>query len=108
MRPRGNIGLCDRWACAKRSPAGAWKLKAGRPSGREGWIHLTFAREKNGGRRDGSDRNAESEDISTPMPKSKKKRGDTPEVGQALRSVYQRTVEEDIPPDLLDLLGKLG
>jgi hypothetical protein len=42
------------------------------------------------------------------MPKSKKKRGDTPEVGQALRSVYQRTVEEDIPPDLLDLLGKLG
>lgn len=31
-----------------------------------------------------------------------------PEVGQALRTVYQRTVEEDIPPEMLDLLGKLG
>ncbi|HEX8446536.1 MAG TPA: NepR family anti-sigma factor [Sphingomonas sp.] len=28
-------------------------------------------------------------------------------VGQALRSAYQRTVNEDIPADLLDLLGKL-
>ena len=31
-----------------------------------------------------------------------------PELGNALRSVYQRTINEDIPPDLLDLLGKLG
>ena len=69
---------------------------------------MTFAREKNGGRRTGADRNVETEDIITPTPKAKKKRGDSPEVGQALRSVYQRTVEEDIPPDLLDLLGKLG
>lgn len=30
------------------------------------------------------------------------------DVGGALRSIYQRTVEERIPPDLLDLLGKLG
>ncbi len=29
-------------------------------------------------------------------------------VGDALRSVYQRTVDEDIPPEMLDLLGKLG
>jgi hypothetical protein len=29
-------------------------------------------------------------------------------VGQALRSAYQRMVEEDIPPEMLDLLGKLG
>jgi hypothetical protein len=29
-------------------------------------------------------------------------------VGHALRSVYQRTVNEDIPPEMLDLLGKLG
>lgn len=28
-------------------------------------------------------------------------------VGHALRSVYSRTVSEDIPPELLDLLGKL-
>jgi hypothetical protein len=29
-------------------------------------------------------------------------------VGDALRSVYQHTVDEDIPPEMLDLLGKLG
>jgi hypothetical protein len=29
-------------------------------------------------------------------------------VGQALRSAYQRTVNEDVPADLMDLLGKLG
>lgn len=31
-----------------------------------------------------------------------------PELGFALRTVYQRTVEEEIPPEMLDLLGKLG
>ncbi|MFN3389026.1 MAG: NepR family anti-sigma factor [Allosphingosinicella sp.] len=39
---------------------------------------------------------------------SKKKRGHTPEVGHALRAAYQQTVNEDIPPEMLDLLGKLG
>ncbi len=39
---------------------------------------------------------------------SKKKSPGTTEVGSALRSIYQRTINEDIPPDLLDLLGKLG
>jgi len=29
------------------------------------------------------------------------------DVGHALRSVYAKTVSEEIPPDLLDLLGKL-
>lgn len=29
-------------------------------------------------------------------------------VGDALRSVYQAAVNEDVPADLLDLLGKLG
>jgi len=38
----------------------------------------------------------------------KKKRAPVPEVGQALRSVYQRTVDETIPPEMLELLGKLG
>jgi hypothetical protein len=68
---------------------------------------LTFAREKDGERRFKSDQQAETETIRTSQPK-KKKRADSPEVGSALKSVYQRTVEEDIPPDLLDLLGKLG
>ncbi len=29
------------------------------------------------------------------------------EVGDALRKVYDRTLREDIPPEMLDLLGKL-
>ena len=29
------------------------------------------------------------------------------DTGAALRSVYQKTIEETVPPDLLDLLGKL-
>lgn len=40
--------------------------------------------------------------------RSGNKRQATPEVGLALRSVYQRTIDEDIPPEMLDLLGKLG
>jgi hypothetical protein len=30
------------------------------------------------------------------------------EMGSALRSVYQKTVDEAVPDDLLDLLGKLS
>jgi hypothetical protein len=30
------------------------------------------------------------------------------EVGQALRSVYDQTVNEHVPPEMLDLLGKLS
>lgn len=30
------------------------------------------------------------------------------DMGSALRSVYQKTVEEPVPDDLLDLLGQLG
>ena len=41
-------------------------------------------------------------------PRSKKKRSQSPEVGHALRAAYQRTIAEDIPPEMLDLLGKLG
>ncbi|MEN2785686.1 NepR family anti-sigma factor [Sphingomonas qilianensis] len=29
------------------------------------------------------------------------------DMGSALRTVYQKTVEESIPPEMLDLLGKL-
>ncbi len=47
----------------------------------------------------------------TDQPRSnsgKSKRPPAPEVGHALRTVYQRTIDEDIPPEFLDLLGKLG
>lgn len=42
-----------------------------------------------------------------PLPR---KRAPTPEdadIGRALRSVYQQTVEEQVPDEFLDLLGKL-
>lgn len=47
---------------------------------------------------------ADSED----MPKSRKKRGPNAEIGQALRKAYRDAVDETIPPEMLDLLGKLG
>ncbi len=33
---------------------------------------------------------------------------DDTHVGQVLRTVYQRAVDEDIPSEMLDLLSKLG
>jgi hypothetical protein len=68
---------------------------------------LSFDTDKDADRRRRSDQSAETETAEKPQLK-KKKNGTTGEVGSALRSVYQRTVDEQIPPDLLDLLGKLG
>jgi hypothetical protein len=45
--------------------------------------------------------------ITTPL-RTRKKRAPEGEVGNALRSAYQRMIDEDIPPEMLDLLGKLG
>lgn len=52
--------------------------------------------------------------VEAEAPRSTKRRksdapGSTsePEIGRALRSVYDRTVGEAIPSDLLDLLGRL-
>lgn len=39
--------------------------------------------------------------------KKRKRRSEPGEVGQALRSIYDRTVGEPIPTEMLDLLGKL-
>jgi hypothetical protein len=49
-----------------------------------------------------------SETASQDGPPSRKKRGSSPEVGHALRAAYDQAVKEDIPPEMLDLLGKLG
>jgi Anti-sigma factor NepR len=48
------------------------------------------------------------ETDATYSPKTRKKRGSSPEVGQALRAAYDQAVREDIPPEMLALLGKLG
>jgi hypothetical protein len=41
-------------------------------------------------------------------PRSRKRRSPNGEIGQALRKAYRDAVEETIPPEMLDLLGKLG
>ena len=47
------------------------------------------------------------DDMSSATARTRKKRPPG-EVGHALRSAYQRVIEEDVPPEMLDLLGKLG
>jgi hypothetical protein len=72
---------------------------------REGESQLS-ADEKDGERRRKSP--DESGSGSAPAETKKKKSPAAPEFGHALRSAYQRTLDEDIPPEMLDLLGKLG
>ena len=67
-------------------------------------MDLTFESDKD--RRRKSDAAHQVENDVTP--RTRKKRGNTPEVGHALRAAYQQAVNEDIPPEMLDLLGKLG
>jgi len=67
---------------------------------------LSFADERDGERRRKSQ--DEETDSDPSKPQMKKKRPPPSEVGHALRSAYQRTLDEDIPPEMLDLLGKLG
>lgn len=47
-------------------------------------------------------------DADSAAPSRQRRRNADGQVGQALRSAYDRVVEEDIPPEMLDLLGKLG
>lgn len=79
---------------------------SGRGRDREGYVDLTFETVKDGNRRRRSDRPSDSDISSAHQPR--RKRAGNSEVGTALRSVYQRTVDEEIPPEMLDLLGKLG
>ena len=67
---------------------------------------MTFEYDKDGDRRRKADHTPDRDDSES-SPK-KKKRASAPELGNALRSVYQKAVNEEIPPEMLDLLGKLG
>jgi hypothetical protein len=67
---------------------------------------LSFQDDREGQRRRRAD--PDSEPIEPTMPRNKKKRTTEGPVGDALRSAYQRVVNEDVPPEMLDLLGKLG
>lgn len=66
---------------------------------------LSFEDDKDDGHRRKSPQLPDSEKPA--KPRAKKKSSETPEVGLALRTVYDRTVNEAIPAEMLDLLGKL-
>ena len=54
----------------------------------------------------GSDRNLPEKTSEQPAPSTEGKSKDK-DMGAALRSVYQQTVDEAVPEEMLDLLGKL-
>ena len=66
---------------------------------------LSFDNGRDGDRRRRPGTSAGSDASAKRAPK---KKSDSPEVGSALRSVYDATLNESIPPEMLDLLGKLG
>jgi hypothetical protein len=86
--------------------AGGHQSKAsGRGAGREGKENLTFENDKD--RRRKADHPAQAQSDDAPRSRNKK-RPANPEVGHALRAAYQQAVSEAVPPEMLDLLGKLG
>ena len=68
---------------------------------------MSFTDDKDGERRRKADDDGGDDSPRTSV-RTNRKKPPAPEVGSALRSAYQRTLDEDIPPEMLDLLGKLG
>ena len=69
---------------------------------------MSFENEKGAQTRRKSDQPSAAEPAARHQAKKKKRGAGGADLGSALRSAYQRTIDEQIPPDLLDLLGKLG
>jgi len=84
----------------------SWLLRARHTP--RGVIVLSFEDDRHGGRRRKSEHSSEGATSSAVRSKRKKKAVETPEIGQALRSIYDRALNESIPDEMLDLLGKLG
>jgi hypothetical protein len=81
-------------------------ISSGRGAAVMGKRDLNFEDDRDSGR---GRKSATSTDGQQPdSPRGRRKKGASPEVGHALRAAYQRTIAEDIPPEMLDLLGKLG
>ncbi len=78
--------------------------RAGAATASRGVDDLSFENESDRRRGTNPPPPADSED----MPRSRKKRGPNAEIGQALRKAYSDAVDETIPPEMLDLLGRLG
>ena len=70
---------------------------------------MSFSGDRDGERRRKSGP-APDGDAASPSQAGRRRRrkSDSTEIGDALRSIYDRTVSENIPSEMLDLLGKLG
>jgi hypothetical protein len=98
--PGGDGGAEAGWQVLKN-------VKSGHGCAVRGVSQLSFADERDGERRRKADDDSDDGVPASAVRKLRKKPA-APEVGNALRSAYQRTLDEDIPPEMLDLLGKLG
>jgi hypothetical protein len=120
LQRRADEGVAMRLAAGQgaRVAAQEWQVRseflakrhtAGAAIGREGCGILTFRDDR------GSRDQKSASDPATPS-RSKAKAGERRtrrrapggEVGNALRTAYDDTLKESIPPEMLDLLGKLG
>jgi len=90
-----------------RPPVGCWAIGEVEENDKSGGVEpLIFQDERDRDRRRKTDQAPAS--GSADAPAGRKRKSAPTEVGDALRSVYQRAIDEDIPPEMLDLLGKLG
>jgi hypothetical protein len=80
------------------------EVAAGAAPASRGVDDLSFENESDRRRKTDPSPPADSEH----MPVSRKKRGPNAEIGQALRKAYCEAIDETIPPEMLELLGKLG
>jgi hypothetical protein len=69
-------------------------------------IDLTLPADKKGKPRTSRESAAQPSHIAAE--RRGRRRTPSGEIGSALRSVYDGALAEDIPPEMLDLLGKLG
>lgn len=69
---------------------------------------LDLAFEKDEDDRDRRPKSASEPDDMDSSPTPIRKKAGASGVGNALREAYQEALREDVPPEMLDLLGKLG
>ena len=100
FRAADSVRLFSGTASTGASPTG---LEHGRHAPR-GVNDLTLPAEKKAGRKAGRVSPGKTSHIAA----ERGKRAPSGEIGSALRSVYDGALNEDIPPEMLDLLGKLG
>jgi hypothetical protein len=90
-----------------RKTARLYRTEAGAAQVARGKKILAFQSDKDRRRKSEQDPKKDSHKAGD-EPAGKTRRRGPNDVGHALRAAYQQAVSEDIPPEMLDLLGKLG